>query len=133
MQLATSAVEPVPSGPPSALQIESGELKATPVTPTPLLALAEIVPATWVPWPLSSAQLPSWIEPEKIGSTPWERAQLATLPPRSWCEEWMPVSTMPTLTPPVAGKAPSPAASQPSGASMSASAVPPVWPVLLRP
>jgi hypothetical protein len=83
MQLATSAVEPVPSGPPSALQIVSGELNETPATPVPLLALAEIVPATWVPCPLSSAQLPSWIVPAKIGSRPCERAQLAVLPARS--------------------------------------------------
>ena len=64
---------------------------------------------------------------------PCDWAQLTTLPARSSCVARMPVSTMPTLTPPVAGKAPRPAASQPSGASMSASAVPPVWPVLLRP
>ena len=63
MQLATSAVEPEPSGPPSALQIASGELNATPATPLPLLALPVIVPATCVPWPLSSAHVPSWIEP----------------------------------------------------------------------
>ena len=124
---------PVPSGPPSALQIESGELNETPATPMPLFAFAEIVPATWVPWPLSSAHEPSWIVPAKIGRMPCDRAQLATLPVRSGCAVWMPVSTMPTLAPPVAGKAPSPAASQPSGASMSASLVPPVWPVLLRP
>src|SRR5690606_33901510 len=51
----------------------------------------------------------------------------------SSCEVWMPVSTMPTLTPPLFGKLPSPALSQPSGALMSASAVPPAWPVLCRP
>ena len=45
----------------------------------------------------------------------------------------MPVSTMPTFAPPVGERRRGPAASQPSGASMSASAVPPVWPVLLRP
>jgi hypothetical protein len=45
----------------------------------------------------------------------------------------MPVSTMPIVVPPLAGNAPRPAASQPSGASMSASAVPPVWPVLFIP
>src|SRR3712207_7044529 len=50
MQFATSEVAPVPSGPPSALQITSGELNATPDTPTPLLVFAEIVPATCVPW-----------------------------------------------------------------------------------
>jgi hypothetical protein len=83
MQLATSAVEPVPSGPPSALQIASGELNETPVTPMPLLALAVIVPATWVPCPLSSAQLPSWIVPERIGSSPCDLAQLASVPARS--------------------------------------------------
>ena len=124
MQLATSEVEPWPSGPLSALQIASCELKATPVTPTPLLALAAIVPATCVPWPLSSAHEPSWMEPPMM-IRPCDWAQLTTLPERSSCVARMPVSTMPTLTPPVAGKAPRPAASQPSGASMSASAVPP--------
>ena len=32
----------------------------TPVTPTPLLPAAAIVPATCVPWPLSSVGLLSW-------------------------------------------------------------------------
>jgi prepilin-type N-terminal cleavage/methylation domain-containing protein/prepilin-type processing-associated H-X9-DG protein len=45
---------------------------------------------------------------------------------------WVVADTV-TFTPPVAGKVPSPAASQPSGASMSASGVPPVCPVLLSP
>ena len=39
MQLATSAVEPVPSGPPSALQIASGELNETPVTPVAVVGV----------------------------------------------------------------------------------------------
>jgi len=45
MQLATSDVVPCPSGPLRALQIESGELNATPVTPRALFAFAVIVPA----------------------------------------------------------------------------------------
>jgi hypothetical protein len=75
MQLATSAVLPVPSGPPSALQTTRSALNATPATPVALLALAAIVPATWVPWSLSSAHWPTWIVPDMIGSRPWDRAQ----------------------------------------------------------
>src|SRR3954454_14259234 len=133
MQLATSDVEPDPSGPPSARHIANGELNATPATPLPLFALPVIVPDTCVPWPLSSAHEPSRIEPARIPPTPRDCAQLASLPARSSWVARMPVSTTPTFTPPVAGKAPRPAASQPSGASMSASGVPPPWPVLLRP
>src|SRR3954462_10596711 len=133
MQLATSDVEPEPSGPPSALHIASCELNATPATPLPLLALAVIVPDTCVPWPLSSEQLPSWIELLRIGIPEYDFAQLASLPTRSSCVDRMPVSTTPTFAPPVDGNDPGPAASQPSGASMSASGVPPVWPVLLSP
>src|SRR3954468_5907594 len=59
MQLATSDVVPGPSGPLRALQIDSGELNATPVTPRPLFALPVIVPATCVPWPLSSRHAPA--------------------------------------------------------------------------
>ena len=75
MQLATSDVEPCPSGPPSALQTASCELNATPATPLPLFVFAVIVPEVWLPWPLSSAQVPSWIEPPRIGSTPCDFAQ----------------------------------------------------------
>ena len=60
-------------------------------------------------------------------------AQLTTLPDRSSWALSIPVSTSPTLTPPVAGKPPRPAESQPSGASMSASPFPPACPTLLRP
>src|SRR5215212_4893217 len=48
MQLATSASVPLPDSS-SALQTTRSELKAMPATPTPLLALAAIVPATCVP------------------------------------------------------------------------------------
>src|SRR3954453_13152182 len=106
MQLDTSAVEPEPSGPPSALQIASGELNATPVTPLPLLALAVIVPATCVPCPLSSEHDPTWIAPANRPSRPRDCAQLGTLPTRSSCVARMPVSTMPTFPPPVPGQAP---------------------------
>ncbi len=58
MQLATPAVVPEPAAL-SAWQIASCELKETPATPTPLLALAAIVPATCVPWSFMSVQLPS--------------------------------------------------------------------------
>src|SRR3954463_676733 len=121
MQLATSAVEPWPSGPPSALQTASGELKATPATPRPLLVFAVIVPEVCVPWPLSSAHEPLLIEPESTGRSPCDVAQSATLPVRSSCVLRMPVSTMPTFTPPVFGNAPSPARSQPAGALIFAS------------
>src|SRR3954466_4730750 len=80
MQLATSDVEPWPSGPPSALHIASGELNATPATPLPLLALPVIVPDTCVPWPLSSVQVPSWIEPVRRKTPVYDFAQFATLP-----------------------------------------------------
>src|SRR3954454_7954714 len=116
MQLATSAVEPWPSGPPSALQTASGELNATPATPRPLLVFAVIVPDVCVPWPLSAAQEPVLIEPARTGSGPCDVAQSATLPTRSSCVLRMPVSTMPTFTPPVFGNVPSPPRSQPAGA-----------------
>jgi len=82
--VSTSAVEPVPSSPPSALQIASGLRNETPATPTPLFAVAATVPATCVPWPLSSAQ------PERIELPPSRlelaRAQSVTrAAPRSWC------------------------------------------------
>src|SRR3954466_1641210 len=112
MQFATSDVEPEPSGPPSARHIASGELNATPVTPLPLLAFAVIVPDTCVPWPLSSAQLPSWIDPVRMNTPVYDFAQLASLPTRSSCVERMPVSTTPTFAPPVDGNVPRPAASQ---------------------
>src|SRR3954470_7813841 len=121
MQLATSAVEPWPSGPPSALQTASGELKATPATPRPLLVFAVIVPEVCVPWPLSSAHEPLLIEPESTGRTPCDVAQSATLPTRSSCVFRIPVSTMPTFTPPVFGNAPRPARSQPADALIFAS------------
>src|SRR3954467_5067539 len=114
MQLATSDVDPWPSGPPSALHIASGELNATPATPLPLLALPVIVPDTCVPCPLSSAHEPSRLEPARMPPPPRDCAQLASLPVRSSCVARMPVSTTPTFTPPVEGNAPSPAASQPS-------------------
>src|SRR3954453_19641655 len=80
MQLATSAVEPEPSGPPSARHIASGELNATPVTPLPLFAFPVIVPETCVPWLLSSAHWPTWIEPPSRPASPRDWAQLASLP-----------------------------------------------------
>src|SRR5437763_1835313 len=58
MHAATSATVPEPSDPPSALQMSSGEENAMPAMPTPLFAVAPMVPATCVPWPLSSAQDP---------------------------------------------------------------------------
>jgi hypothetical protein len=54
MQLATSAIDPMPNSS-SALQTTRSALNATPAMPMPLLALAAMVPATWVPWSLSSA------------------------------------------------------------------------------
>src|SRR5690349_4171528 len=99
MQLATSEVVPEPDGPESALQIASGELNATPATPMRLLAIAAIVPATWVPWPLSSGHVPAVMTPAAA------RPQLIVLPARSGCADMMPVSTIPTRTPPVRGNA----------------------------
>src|SRR3954469_10484020 len=98
MQLATSDVVPWPSGPLRALQIDSGELNATPVTPRPLFALPVIVPATCVPWPLSSRHAPLMTTP------PVDWPQSIVLPTRSSWVCVMPVSTMPTFTPPVAGE-----------------------------
>ena len=109
------------------MQIDSDALNATPATPVALFALAAIVPATWVPCMLSSTQAP-------LATVPPNAAPQSTTLPLSSGWVWsIPVSTMPIFTPPVAGKLPSPAASQPSGASMSASGRPPVCPVLFSP
>src|SRR4051794_30129016 len=129
MQFAMSDVRPVPAAVASALHITIGELNATPDTPCALFVLAEIVPDTCEPWPLSSGHTPLWISRPAL----YDVAQPTALPARSGCVLSMPVSTMPTFGPPVFGNAARPARSQPSGASMSASALPPVWPVLLRP
>ena len=127
MQLDTSEVRPTPAPPRSALQITRLAFGSTPATPVPLFALAVIVPATCVPWRLSSVHSPLTTVP------PSASPHATVLPLSSGCVWSMPVSTMPIVVPPVAGKDPSPAASQPSGASMSASGLPPVWPVLFRP
>src|SRR3954451_17843394 len=129
MQFAMSEVRPVPAAVASALHITIGELKATPDTPVALFVLAEIVPDTCEPWPLSSAHTPLWIRRPVL----YDVAQPTALPARSGCVLLMPVSTMPTFTPPLFGKADRPARSQPSGASMSASGEPAVCPMLLRP
>src|SRR3954466_7624637 len=129
MQLAMSDVRPVPAAVASALHITIGELNATPATPWPLFVFAEIVPDTCDPWPLSSWQTPFTIARPLL----YDVAQPTALPARSGCVLSMPVSTIPTFTPPVAGNAPRPARSQPSGASMSAAGEPPVWPVLFSP
>src|SRR3954447_14384760 len=76
MQLATSAVEPEPSGPPSARHIASCELNAPPGTPLPLLAFAVMVPDTCVPGPLASPHEPTWIEPLSRPPRPRDCAQL---------------------------------------------------------
>ena len=114
-QLATPAnvPEPLASSP---RQIASLALNATPATPTPLFAFPATVPATCVPWPWPSAHSPSTTWSDALTA-----AQAVTLPARSSWLASMPVSTIPTVAPPSAGNAPSPAASQPSGASMSAS------------
>ena len=130
MQFATPAVEPWPSGPKRALQCARRASNATPATPMPLLAIAAIVPDTWLPWSLSSVQPLAVDTVELISVVP---AQTTVRPARSGCVWSMPVSTIPTVTPPLDGKPPMPPWSQPSGASMSASARPPDWPVLLRP
>src|SRR4051794_37345113 len=129
MQLAMSDVRPVPAAVASALHITIGELNAQPDTPVALFVLAEIVPDTCEPWPLSSAHTPLWIKRPVL----YDVAQPTALPARSGCVLSMPVSTMPTFWPPLFGKAARLARSQPSGASMSASFRPPVWPLLFRP
>src|SRR3954453_5832048 len=129
MQFAMSEVNPVPAAVASALHITIGELNATPDTPVALFVLAEIVPDTCEPWPLSSGHTPLWSSRPAWYAVPQPTAS----PARSGCVLSMPVSTMPTFTPPVDGNAPRPARSQPSGASISASGAPPVWPMLLRP
>src|SRR4051795_6246087 len=105
MQFAMSDVSPVPAAVASALHITIGELKATPDTPVALFVFAEIVPDTCEPWPLSSAQMP-WCR-----SSPalYDVAQPTALPARSGCVLSMPVSTIPTFTPPLFGKAARPA------------------------
>src|SRR5215212_10112358 len=118
MQLATPVVDPEPSGPNSALHIDTFELNATPATPMPLFALPVIVPETWVPWSLSSTHVldSDTVPPPTRPRTPCEApAQFASLPARSGCVLSIPVSTMPTVVPPDAGKAARPARSQPSG------------------
>src|SRR3954467_11558454 len=129
MQLAMSLVSPVPAAVASALHMTIGELNDTPATPWPLLVFAEIVPDTCEPWPLSSWQTPLMIAMPLL----YEVAQPTALPARSGCVLSMPVSTMPTFWPPLFGNAARLARSQPSGASMSASFRPPVWPVLFSP
>src|SRR5262249_37088631 len=116
MQFATPDVLPEPTAL-SALHMPRLELNATPATPTPLLALAAIGPEPCVRWSLSSVHPPELTVPNRVDA--W--LQSTSLPDRSSCVLSIPVSTMPTRTPPLAGNAPSPPASQPSGASMSAS------------
>src|SRR3954463_8532071 len=129
MQFAMSDVRPVPAAVASALHITIGELNATPDTPVALFVFAEIVPDTCDPWPLSSAHTPLC----RTSPALYDVAQPTALPARSGWVLSMPVSTIPTFTPPLEGNACRPARSQPSGASMSASPAPPVWPVLFSP
>ncbi len=49
----TSAIQPLPSAS-NALTGMIWAAGATPAMPLPLLARAAMIPATWVPWPLSS-------------------------------------------------------------------------------
>src|SRR3954454_10373609 len=109
MQLATSDVLPWPSGPPSARHIASGELNATPATPLPLFALPVIVPDTCVPWPLSSAHWPTWIDPPSSPPRPRDCAQFACLPVSSTWVARISVRATPTLTSPLLGTVPRPA------------------------
>ena len=122
MQFATPEIAPLPEES-SALHIDSFELNATPATPLPLFAIAAIVPATCVPWSLSSAHLSA----TTVGSPPitprngneFTPAQSAVWPTRSSWLWSMPVSTTPTFTPLPDGNPPRPASSQPVGACMS--------------
>src|SRR3954463_9925171 len=120
MQFAMSEVRPVPAAVASALHITIGELNATPDTPVALFVLAEIVPDTCEPWPLSSAHTPLWIRSPALDDV----AQPTALPAGSGVVLSMPVSTMPPFTPRLFGKADRRAGSQPAGGSMSASAEP---------
>ena len=61
-----------------------------PATPTPLSAVAPMIPATWVPWPalsVVSVVLVTVLKPA------------TTRPPRSGWLACTPVSTTPTVTP----------------------------------
>src|SRR5437588_1019863 len=73
----------------------SGAIEATPI---PLLVMAAMMPATWVPWPLGSLVPPG---PQRAGLPfdPTQSAPSTTLPTRSSWPASTPVSTMPTVTP----------------------------------
>ena len=58
MALTAPLVEPLPLAPKN-FNAMILVVHATPATPMPLFPTAPIVPATWVPWPLSSIGSPS--------------------------------------------------------------------------
>ena len=58
MALTAPLVEPLPLAPKNFRAIIF-VVHATPLVPMPLFPTAPIVPATWVPWPLSSVGFPS--------------------------------------------------------------------------
>src|SRR5437762_2337810 len=96
MPLATDAYEPLP--------VESrtltgmiGDENATPATPTPLFVAAPTMPATCVPWPLSSAaELATQVPVRQFAPD-----EVWTRPLRSGCDDWTPVSTTASGAPPV--------------------------------
>jgi len=109
-------------------------VQATPLTPIPLLPTAAMVPATWVPWPLSSMGSPSLLtksypctsstKPLRSSSMPLPAISpglVQTLAARSTWRQSMPVSTTATTGTRLPVVKPHAAA-----ASRSASVVPPV-------
>ena len=67
-------------------------------TPMPLLVMAPMMPATWVPWPMTSVVPPG---PHAAGFPlePTQSTPLTTLPARSSWLASMPESTTPTVIP----------------------------------
>src|ERR1035438_4039338 len=95
---------------------------ATPLPSTPLLPTAPMMPATCVPWPLSSDGFPLAALPDRtVALMPWRAFRywklywivsyvplevpdvapvfVQRLASRSWCVRRIPVSRMPTMTP----------------------------------
>jgi hypothetical protein len=75
----------------------SEESNASPATPTALFVAAAAMPATWVPWPLSSIAAPV-AQPEEERQLP-PRSVRTRPSARSGCVESTPVSTTAMRTP----------------------------------
>ncbi len=139
------AVQKIPRNPPKQRRGMIWTSQFTPTTPTPLSPTAPIVPATWVPCPEQAKLVSEGSLSLFRKSHPWTSSiypfssssmPLPGISPglvqrfaaRSSCVRSIPESMTATITEdePVCR-------SQASGASMSASWVPPVWPVLFSP